>query len=166
VTPESLKGGIAGYSLTDHIHEREIGYHLSRLFPETTTASSSAVPLKQQLKVGFVPHVAPWFSGILMTASIPLSKRMSARDVHSLYAEKYKGEKLINVFSLNDKENKDLGRAGVVPRLQDVEGKQGWSVGGWGVHSEGERVVLVGGVDNLLKGAATQCLQVSFQKDR
>ncbi|KAH6904190.1 Arg-6 protein [Coprinopsis sp. MPI-PUGE-AT-0042] len=161
VTPESLKGGIAGYSLTDHIHEREIGYHLSRLFPETTSSSSSspAIPLKQQLKVGFVPHVAPWFSGILMTASIPLSKRMSARDVHSLFADKYKGEKLINVFSLNEKENKDLGRAGVVPRIQDVEGKQGWSVGGWGVHSEGERVVLVGGLDNLLKGAATQCLQ-------
>jgi N-acetyl-gamma-glutamyl-phosphate reductase/acetylglutamate kinase len=43
--------------------------------------------------------------------------------------------------------------------LADVEGKQGWSVGGWGVHSGGRRVVLVGGLDNLLKGAGTQCLQ-------
>jgi N-acetyl-gamma-glutamylphosphate reductase len=29
------------------------------------------------------------------------------------------------------------------------------------LHSSGERVVAVGGLDNLLKGAATQCLQVS-----
>ncbi|EAU86745.1 Arg-6 protein [Coprinopsis cinerea okayama7 len=158
-TPESLGGGVLSYSLTDHIHEREVGFHLSRLLPSETTTSPTGVPLNQKLKVGFVPTVAPWFSGILMTASIPLSKRFSARDVQQLYADKYKGEKLVNVFSLNEKENKELGRSGVVPMLQDVEGKQGWSVGGWGIHSEGERVVLVGGLDNLLKGAATQCLQ-------
>ena len=27
------------------------------------------------------------------------------------------------------------------------------------MHSGGERVVVVGGLDNLLKGAATQCMQ-------
>ncbi|TFK24027.1 Arg-6 protein [Coprinopsis marcescibilis] len=160
---ESLNGTTLGYALTDHIHEREIGFHLSRLFPETVAAAanpSSFVSLKQQLQVGFIPTVAPWFSGILMTASIPLAKRLSARDVHALYEDKYGKEPLVNVFSLNDKENKEKGRVGgVVPVLSDVEGKQGWSVGGWGIHSSGERVVLVGGLDNLLKGAATQCLQ-------
>ncbi|KAJ2919436.1 hypothetical protein MD484_g1005, partial [Candolleomyces efflorescens] len=151
-TGESLGGGVLGYSLTDHIHEREVGWHLAKLAKEGEAGGKEGV--------AFVPTVAPWFSGILMTASIPLSKRLSAKDVHNIYSKRYEGEKLVNVFSLNDKENKDLGRqGGVMPMLADVEGKQGWSVGGWGVHSGGKRVVLVGGLDNLLKGAATQCLQ-------
>ncbi|RXW19346.1 hypothetical protein EST38_g6510 [Candolleomyces aberdarensis] len=151
-TGESLGGGVLGYSLTDHIHEREVGWHLAKLAKGSTGGGKEGV--------GFIPTVAPWFSGILMTASIPLSKRLSAKDVHNIYSARYAGEKLVNVFSLNDKENKDLGRTGgVMPMLADIEGKQGWSVGGWGVHSGGKRVVLVGGLDNLLKGAATQCLQ-------
>ncbi|KAF6752858.1 Arg-6 protein [Ephemerocybe angulata] len=152
VTGESLGGGVKGYALTDHIHEREIGWHLAKLNKESG--------LQKEKGVAFVPTVAPWFSGILMTASVPLSKQVSAKNVHELFQGKYEGEKLVNVFSLNEKENKEKGRVGgVVPMLGDIEGKQGWSVGGFGVHSAGKRVVLVGGLDNLLKGAATQCLQ-------
>jgi hypothetical protein len=31
VSPASLRDGVKPYSLTDHIHERESGYHLSKL---------------------------------------------------------------------------------------------------------------------------------------
>ncbi|PFH49595.1 hypothetical protein AMATHDRAFT_62796 [Amanita thiersii Skay4041] len=135
VTPESLKMGVKPYSLTDHIHEREAGYHLSKMLGE-----------EQTVKVAFVPTVASWFSGIVSTASVPLNGKYKARDVVEMFEERYKGEKLIRV-------RKD------VPMLSDVEGKHGWCVGGFQVHSAGERVVMVGGLDNLLKGAATQCLQ-------
>ncbi|KAJ3554446.1 hypothetical protein NM688_g3107 [Phlebia brevispora] len=77
---------------------------------------------------------------------MPLSQSVTARDVKELYEEKYAGEKLVTI----KKE---------VPTLTDFEGKHGWVVGGFQVHSEGDRVVVVGGLDNLLKGAATQCLQ-------
>ncbi|KAI0079212.1 bifunctional acetylglutamate kinase/N-acetyl-gamma-glutamyl-phosphate reductase [Panus rudis PR-1116 ss-1] len=143
VTPESLGGGIKPYSLTNHIHEREAGYHLSSLLADPSKAKG--------MKVAFVPNVAPWFSGIISVLSMPLNVdvsagRVTAKDVQELYEEKYAGEKLVSI-------RKD------VPTLKDVEGRHGWSVGGFQVHSDGDRAVVVGGLDNLLKGAATQCLQ-------
>ncbi|KAF8601300.1 bifunctional acetylglutamate kinase/N-acetyl-gamma-glutamyl-phosphate reductase [Ceratobasidium sp. AG-I] len=136
VSAESLKGGIRAYALTDHIHEREAGHHLSSL-------------VKSPLSVGFIPSVAPWFSGILSLASVPLEKTMRASDVRALYEEKYAGEKLVKV--------KDAGEGVVV--LGDVQDRHGWVVGGIQVHSSGRRAVVTGGLDNLLKGAATQCVQ-------
>lgn len=120
VTPDNLSGGLRPYSLTDHIHEREAGRHLSRLL----------VDPRSPLKVAFVPTVAPWFSGIISVLSMPLNSQISARDVKQLYESKYSGEKLITI----KKE---------VPTLPDVEGKHGWTVGGFQVHSEGDRAVVV-----------------------
>lgn len=74
---------------------------------------------------------------------------MRASEVHDLYEEKYSGERLITV-----------GKK--VPEIKDGENKHGWRMGGVQVHSGGKRVVVVGVLDNLLKGAATQCLQVSL----
>ncbi|KAI0338317.1 bifunctional acetylglutamate kinase/N-acetyl-gamma-glutamyl-phosphate reductase [Trametopsis cervina] len=136
VTPESLFGGIRPYALTDHIHEREAGRHLSRLLGTH----------ESPIKVAFVPTVATWFSGIVSTMSMPLNQSITAREVKELYENKYSAERLITI----KKE---------VPTLLDIENKHGWTVGGFQVHSEGDRAVVVGGLDNLLKGAATQCLQ-------
>ena len=153
MSSESLHGGLKAYSLTDHIHEREAGRHLSTLLPSGSN-----------LKVAFVPAVAPWFSGIQSVLSMPLNGKLTARNVRELYEEKYEGEKLIKILK-------------GVPGLTDYENKHGWVVGGFQVHSEGDRAVVVvspscsqfpikstnfylkGGLDNLLKGAATQCLQ-------
>ncbi|KAK7052496.1 acetylglutamate kinase ARG6 [Favolaschia claudopus] len=136
VSPESLGGGVRPYSLTGHIHEREAGHHLSRLLPSNESG----------MKIAFIPAVTPWFSGIISTASIPLRDRMSAKEVAALFAERYHGEPLVRILS-------------GVPSLHDIENKHTWSVGGFQTSSEGDRVVIVGGLDNLLKGAATQCLQ-------
>lgn len=119
VTSESLGGGIRPYALTDHIHEREAGRHLSSLLPPAQT-----------VKVAFVPTVAPWFSGIMSILSVPLNGKITAREVKALYEEKYAGEKLVKIM------------AGV-PELKDFQGKHGWVVGGVQVHSEGDRAVVV-----------------------
>lgn len=37
--------------------------------------------------------------------------------------------------------------------------KHGVEIGGFAVHSSGKRVVVCANIDNLLKGAATQCLR-------
>lgn len=118
VSPESLHGGLRAYSLTDHIHEREAGRHLSTLLP-----SGSSV------KVAFIPAVAPWFSGIQTVLSMPLNGKLTAKNVRELYGEKYGGEKLIDIL-------KD------VPDLKDYENKHRWVVGGFQVHSEGDRAVV------------------------
>jgi len=136
ISGESLEGGVKPYALTGHIHEREAGYHLSRLL----TDESSTV------KVAFIPSVAPWFSGIISTVSIPLSDKLTAKDVVLMFEERYAGEKLVKIRK-------------EVPELKDVRNNHGWVVGGFQTSAEGDRVVIVGGLDNLLKGAATQCLQ-------
>ena len=43
--------------------------------------------------------------------------------------------------------------------MKAISGKHGVEIGGFGVHSNGKRVVVCATIDNLLKGAATQCLQ-------
>lgn len=122
-----LSNNLIPYSLTDHIHEREISTHLGN-------------------QVSFIPHVAQWFQGITLSISVPLSKRLTARDIKTLYEEKYAGEPLISVTS-------------EIPLVKDIAGKHGIVVGGFGVHSTQPRAVVVSTIDNLLKGAATQCLQ-------
>ena len=119
VSPESLHGGLRAYSLTDHIHEREAGRHLSTLLPSGS-----------KVKVAFVPAVAPWFSGIQSVLSMPLNGKLTAKNVRELYEEKYEGEKLIKILK-------------AVPDLKDYENKHGWVVGGFQVHSEGDRAVVV-----------------------
>ncbi|KAF7898158.1 hypothetical protein EAF00_004604 [Botryotinia globosa] len=124
---ENLTGNIIPYSLTDHIHEREIGNQLG-------------------IEVAFIPHVAVWFQGIHHSISIPLKEKMTSRDIRNLYQERYAGEKLVKI-------------TGEAPSVKNISGKHGVEIGGFGVHSSGKRVVVCATIDNLLKGAATQCLQ-------
>ncbi|KAJ5242011.1 uncharacterized protein N7469_000338 [Penicillium citrinum] len=122
-----LTNNLIPYSLTDHIHEREISAQLGT-------------------SIAFIPHVAVWFQGISHTISIPLAKEMTSRDIRNLYQERYAGEKLVKI-------------TGEAPLVKDIAGRHGVEIGGFAVHSSGKRVVVCATIDNLLKGAATQCLQ-------
>ncbi|EGE83037.1 protein Arg-6, mitochondrial [Blastomyces dermatitidis ATCC 18188] len=124
---EHLTNNLIPYSLTDHIHEREISTQLG-------------------VEVAFIPHVASWFQGIHHTINIPLKDTMSSRDIRNLYQDRYAGEKLVKVV-------------GEAPLVKNIAGRHGVEVGGFAVHSGGKRVVVCATIDNLLKGAATQCLQ-------
>ncbi|WVQ81246.1 N-acetyl-gamma-glutamyl-phosphate reductase [Cryptococcus sp. DSM 104549] len=139
ISAEDLKGGIRPYALTDHIHEREASLHLSSLLPSST-------PSANPFQVAFVPNVAPWFSGIISVLTAPLAQSMRASEVLELYEQQYAGERLVQISK-------------TVPDVMEAQGKHGWRVGGVQVHSSGKRVVVVGALDNLLKGAATQCMQ-------
>jgi N-acetyl-gamma-glutamyl-phosphate reductase/acetylglutamate kinase len=127
---KNLENNIIPYSLTDHIHEREISSQLDT-------------------SVAFIPHVAMWFQGIHHTISIPLAQTMTSRDIRNLYQERYAGEKLVKV-------------SGEPPSVKGISGRHGVEIGGFGVHSGGKRVVVCVTIDNLLKGAATQCLRKFF----
>jgi N-acetyl-gamma-glutamyl-phosphate reductase/acetylglutamate kinase len=124
---DNLTNNLIPYSLTDHIHEREI-------------SSQLATP------VAFIPHVAVWFAGIHHTISIPLAHQMASRDVRQLYQNRFDKEKLVKV-------------SGESPLVKNISGKHGVEIGGFAVHSSGKRAVINVTIDNLLKGAATQCLQ-------
>lgn len=122
-----LRDNLIPYSLTDHIHEREISSQLG-------------------YRVNFSPHVAQWFEGIALTVNIPLSEKLTARDVRNIYQERYANDKLVTV-------------TGEPPEVRDISGKHGVVIGGFGVNAAQDRAVVVATIDNLLKGAATQCLQ-------
>lgn len=126
----NLKDNIIPYSLTDHIHEKEISTQLGS-------------------PVGFIPHVAVWFQGIHHTINIPLKQEMTSRDIRNLYQDRYAGEKLLKIV-------------GEAPTVKKIAGRHGVEIGGFAVHSSGKRVVVCATIDNLLKGAATQCLRKCF----
>jgi N-acetyl-gamma-glutamyl-phosphate reductase/acetylglutamate kinase len=80
------------------------------------------------------------------TISIPLNRTMTSRDIRNIYQDRYAGEKLVKIV-------------GESPLVKNISGKHGVEIGGFAVHSSGKRVVVNATIDNLLKGAATQCLQ-------
>lgn len=131
--PSFLKDNIIPYSLTNHIHQREVSYQLGS-------------------NIHFIPHVASWFQGIALTVNVPLAKSMTSEEVKSIFKGFYQEEKLVQVLESGE------------PLVRDNSGKHTVRIGGFGTAHDGRRVVITTTLDNLLKGAATQALQVKIKK--
>jgi N-acetyl-gamma-glutamyl-phosphate reductase len=125
--PEKLRDNLIPYSLVDHTHEREVTRHLG--FP-----------------VEFMPHVAPHFRGITLTANLWLREKMTIEAIRARYLERYAGEPLVHV--VDD-----------APWVSRIANRHHVEIGGFAVAPGGKRVVVVATLDNLLKGAATQAMQ-------
>lgn len=125
--PDVLRDNLLPYALAGHVHEAEVTRHLGHA-------------------VEFMPHVAPHFRGLTITANAHLVAPMTRDDVLERYRTRYAGERLVEV--VDD-----------APRVRDVAGAHGVQVGGFALAADGRRVVVVATLDNLLKGAATQALQ-------
>jgi N-acetyl-gamma-glutamylphosphate reductase len=76
---------------------------------------------------------------------------VQAQEIRDLYVERYSNEKLVKVVD-------------EIPLVRDNSRKHFVKIGGFGVHSSGKRAVVVATIDNLLKGAATQALQVGLAR--
>ncbi|MCJ0824465.1 N-acetyl-gamma-glutamyl-phosphate reductase [Luteimonas sp. 50] len=126
--PEKLRDNLMPYALTGHVHEREATRHLGHA-------------------VEFMPHVAPHFRGIMLTANLHLARACAADEVLARYRQRYGGEPLVRVL------------AGEAPWVSRIAGAQHVEIGGVTLSADGHRLVVVATVDNLLKGAATQALQ-------
>lgn len=124
--PEKLRDNLMPYALTGHLHEREVGRHL--------------------LPVEFMPHVAPHFRGLTITANLHLEQATSLACVRARYRQHYTGEPLVEVID-------------EAPWVSRIDGRQGVQIGGFALSGDGRRLVVVAVLDNLLKGAATQALQ-------
>ncbi|RSL49362.1 Protein arg-6, mitochondrial [Fusarium duplospermum] len=66
-----------------------------------------------------------------------------------MYQDRYAGEKLVKVV-------------GEAPLVKSTQNKHGVEIGGFAVDNTGKRVVVCATIDNLNKGAATQCLRKSL----
>jgi N-acetyl-gamma-glutamyl-phosphate reductase len=89
----------------------------------------------------FTPHLLPVNRGILTTAHILLAEPMEQKEVEALYRKFYEGEFFIRYQK---------------PTLAAVRGTNFCDVA---VESEGDRVVAVSAIDNLVKGASGQAIQ-------
>ena len=125
--PEKLRDNLMPYSLVGHVHEREVSRQL-------------------QHPVEFMPHVAPHFRGLTITANMHLSSSMTAAEANARYRQRYGHEPLLRV--IDD-----------APWVSRIAGKHHVEIGGFTVSGDGRRLVAAATLDNLLKGAATQALQ-------
>ncbi|KAL7749228.1 hypothetical protein RI367_005380 [Sorochytrium milnesiophthora] len=130
--PTNLRNNLIPYSLSNHMHEREVSHHL-------------ATP------VHFMPHVAPFFRGIHLTINVPLKTSIDAASLAGLFSETYHDElgRLVTV----------LEGKGSVPAVQKIMGRHDVHIGGFTIGDNGRRAVVCVALDNLRKGAATQAVQ-------
>ena len=124
---ELLRDNLMPYALAGHVHEREVPHQLGH-------------------PVEFMPHVAPHFRGITLTANLHLSIAFEREEVLARYRGRYAAEPLVRVQD-------------EAPWVSRIAGRHHVEIGGFTLSDDGRRLVAVATEDNLLKGAATQALQ-------
>lgn len=127
---ENMKAyGVASHRHTPEIEE-QLGYAAGK-----------------KLLLNFTPHLVPMNRGILATAYASLAKKVSYEEVKAIYQEYYGKEKFIRVLE------KD-----VCPQTKWVEGSNYVDIN-FKLDARTNRVIMMGAIDNLVKGAAGQAVQ-------
>ena len=101
----------------------------------------------QPVLINFTPHLVPMNRGILITAYASLKKEVSYEEVKAAYDKYYANEKFVRVLE------KD-----VCPQTKWVEGSNYVDVN-FKIDPRTKRVIMMGAMDNLVKGAAGQAVQ-------
>ena len=125
---------IKAYGVGTHRHtpeiEEQLGYACGR-----------------DIRLSFTPHLVPMNRGILVTAYASLTRPVSYEEVKAVYDKYYGKETFVRVLE------KD-----VFPQTKWVEGSNYVDVN-FKLDPRTNRVVLMGALDNLVKGAAGQAVQ-------
>ena len=128
---ESMKAyGVGTHRHTPEIEE-QLGYACGR----------------DDLKLIFTPHLVPMNRGILVTAYVNLAKDVTYEDVKAAYDKYYDKEYFVRVLP------KD-----VCPETRWVEGGNFVDIG-FKIEPRTNRIIAMGALDNLVKGAAGQAVQ-------
>ena len=129
---------IKAYGVANHRHTPEIEEQLS-------------YAAKEPVLLNFTPHLVPMNRGILITAYASLKKKggclPSAQEVRAAYEKYYASERFVRVLD-----------AGVCPETRWVEGSNYVDVN-FKIDERTGRVIMMGAMDNLVKGAAGQAVQ-------
>lgn len=122
------------YGVTTHRHTPEIEEQLSY---------ASGEPVM----INFTPHLVPMNRGILATEYASLKEKMTAEEVMAIYQKYYGNEYFIRLLG-----------AGACPETKWVEGSNFVDIG-FQIDERTNRIVMMGAIDNLVKGAAGQAVQ-------
>ena len=125
---------IKAYGVTTHRHTPEIEEQLSYAAGEPVL-------------LNFTPHLVPMNRGILATESASLKKPVTMEEVGRIYQEYYGGERFIRLLE-----------PGTCPETRWVEGSNYVDIG-FQIDARTGRIVMMGAIDNLVKGAAGQAVQ-------
>ena len=122
------------YGVASHRHTPEIEEQLGYAAGERVVLS-------------FTPHLVPMNRGILATEYAKLTREVSWEDVKAVYDKYYGDEKFIRVLD-----------RGVYPETKWVEGSNYVDIG-FQIDPRTGRIIMMGAIDNLVKGAAGQAVQ-------
>ena len=122
------------YGVASHRHTPEIEEQLGYASGENVTIS-------------FTPHLVPMNRGILATEYATLKKDVTGEEVKAIYDKYYADEKFVRVLD-----------EGVCPETKWVEGSNYVDIG-FKLDPRTNRIVMMGAIDNLVKGAAGQAVQ-------
>jgi N-acetyl-gamma-glutamyl-phosphate reductase len=127
----SVSDNFSAYSVFNHRHLGEMVEQLNLNDADLT----------------FTPHLLPIPRGILSTIYVHLKRPMKAAEVESCLRDFYSGKHWIRVFA--------------TPKLPEVQFSlhTNYCDLGFCLANDGQRLILVSCVDNLLKGAAGQAVQ-------
>ena len=101
----------------------------------------------EKITINFTPHLVPMNRGILATAYASLKKDVTYEEVKAIYDKYYADEKFVRVLK------KD-----VCPQTKWVEGSNYVDVN-FKIDPRTNRIIMMGAIDNLVKGAAGQAVQ-------
>ena len=101
----------------------------------------------EKITINFTPHLVPMTRGILATAYASLKKDVTYEEVKAIYDKYYADEKFVRVLE------KD-----VCPQTKWVEGSNYVDVN-FKIDPRTNRIIMMGAIDNLVKGAAGQAVQ-------
>lgn len=125
---------IKAYGVATHRHtpeiEEQLGYAAGR-----------------EIRINFTPHLVPMNRGILVTAYASLKKQVSYEEVKGAYDTYYANETFVRVLDRD-----------VCPQTKWVEGSNYVDVN-FKIDPRTNRIIMMGAMDNLVKGAAGQAVQ-------
>ncbi len=136
---ESLKA----YKLLSHRHTPEIEQELS-------------IAAGEDISLVFTPHLIPMNRGLLTTSYAILNQDISYNDILDVYKKYYEKEFFVRI-----------AKEGIHPETRWVKGSNFFDVG-FTIDERTGRIIIIGCIDNLIKGAAGQAVQnmnIMFELD-
>ena len=128
-----IKENFKAYKVLNHQHAPEIDLYLSKLNKLTP--------------INFVPHLLPIKQGILETIYVQLNKKVTLKNIHTLYKRFYKTEKFVRVATL-----------GKQVEIKNVVNTNYCDIA-LSLSEDRQLLVITSVIDNLMKGASSQAIQ-------
>ncbi len=125
---------IKSYSINSHRHIPEIEEHLSYAAGE-------------KIILQFIPHLIPMQRGILITAYANLKQNLQEQDLRSIYTKYYQNNLFIRLLPPQS-----------FPQTRWVKSSNFADIN-FSIDKRTNRIVVIGAIDNLIKGAAGQAVQ-------